>query len=53
MTQHTNIEAAKFIKMEVIDKLRKLEPDARPPFLNKQTDPVAVVSDYFSATRHE
>lgn len=36
MTQHTNIEAAKFIKMEVIDKLRKLEPDARPPFLNNR-----------------
>jgi V8-like Glu-specific endopeptidase len=36
MNQHPNIEAAKFIKLEVIDRLKKMEPDGRPAFLNNR-----------------
>jgi len=36
MNQHENIQAAKFIRMEVIDRLKKMDPDARPAFLNNR-----------------
>jgi hypothetical protein len=36
MSTHPNIEAAKFIKFEVIDRLKKLDPDGRPAFLNNR-----------------
>ena len=36
MNQHPNIEYAKFFKLEVIDRLKKVEPDGRPAFLNNR-----------------
>jgi V8-like Glu-specific endopeptidase len=36
MNQHPNIEAARFLRLEVIDRLKKLEPDGRPAFLNNR-----------------
>ena len=36
MNRYQNIQVAKFIKLEVIDKLKKLEPDGRAAFLNNR-----------------